>query len=100
VELVFWQSVQGSDDDAEYRIYLERYPNGAFADLARARLDNGHAVQNETGVELAFWETVRDSRDPRMVRAYLEKYPEGEFRRLAEILLDKLEGGPGGHALS
>ncbi|HWT29650.1 MAG TPA: adenylate/guanylate cyclase domain-containing protein [Propylenella sp.] len=94
VELVFWQSVQASNDDAEYRIYLQRYPNGAFADLARARLDNGRGAHTETGVELAFWETVRDSGDPKMVRAYLQKYPNGEFRSLAEILLDKLEQRP------
>jgi class 3 adenylate cyclase len=93
VELVFWQSVQASNDDAEYRIYLERYPNGAFADLARARLDNGAAPQAETGVELAFWETVRDSGNPKMIGAYLDKYPRGEFRSLAQILLDTLEDG-------
>ena len=72
---------------------MQRYPNGAFADLARARLDNGRAAHTETGVELAFWETVRDSGDPKMVRAYLQKYPDGEFRSLAKILLDSLEPG-------
>jgi class 3 adenylate cyclase len=86
VEIAFWQSVQASDDDAEYRIYLERYPDGAFADLARARLRGASAVE-DTRVELAFWETVRDGRDPEMLRAYLEKYPDGEFRSLAEIML-------------
>ena len=37
-EIAFWQSVQACDDEGEYRIYLERYPEGAFAELARARL--------------------------------------------------------------
>ena len=91
VEIAFWQSVQASDDESEYRIYLERYPEGAFADLARARLQ-GSTPQGSPGiedhaVELAFWETVRGSRDPEMLRAYLDKYPDGEFRRLAEIML-------------
>jgi adenylate cyclase len=86
VEIAFWQSVQASDDDAEYRIYLERYPEGAFADLARARLRGASAVE-DTSVELAFWETVRTSNDPAMLRAYLEKYPQGEFRSLANIML-------------
>jgi len=88
-EIAFWQSVQASDDDAEYRIYLETYPDGTFADLARARLDGTSKIE-EPGVELAFWETVRDSDDPTMIRAYLDKYPEGEFRALAEILLQRL----------
>lgn len=89
VEIAFWQSVQATDDDGEYRIYLERYPDGAFADLARARLRNGSGIE-DPNVELAFWETVRSSRDPAMIRAYLEKYPDGEFRSLAEIMLTDL----------
>jgi hypothetical protein len=90
VEIAFWQSVQASDDDAEYRIYLERYPDGAFAELARARLRGTSAVE-DVSVELAFWETVRDSDDRAMLRAYLEKYPQGEFRSLAEIMLKGLD---------
>jgi|SRR5688572_13959963 len=92
VEIAFWQSVQASDDDDEYRIYLERYPNGTFAELARSRLNGASAVE-DPGIELAFWETVRDSRDPAMIRAYLDKYPQGEFAKLANILLAHLKEG-------
>ena len=66
-------------------------PNGAFADLARARLRRRPAV-DDPGVELAFWETVRESGNAAMLRAYLEKYPDGEFRSLAEIMLDEAHG--------
>jgi hypothetical protein len=90
VEIAFWQSAQASDDDAEYRIYLERYPEGAFAELARARLRGASAVE-DSSVELAFWETVRTSDNPAMLHAYLEKYPQGEFRSLAAIMLKGLE---------
>ncbi len=89
VEIAFWETVQASDDDAEYRIYLERYPDGAFADLAHARL-HGVSSAEDSGVELMFWDSVRNSDDPAMLRAYLEKYPNGEFRSLAEIVLAKL----------
>jgi hypothetical protein len=89
-EIVFWQSVQTSDDAAEYRIYLERYPDGAFAELARARLNGASAVETPA-VELAFWETVRGTGNAAMLRSYLEKYPEGEFRKLAEIMLAELD---------
>ena len=37
-EIAFWESVRDSKDPAELRAYLERYPNGAFAVLARRRL--------------------------------------------------------------
>ena len=94
-EIVFWRSVEASSDDAEYRLYLERYPEGAFADIARARLARG-ATANDTPderrVELLFWESVRDSGNRDMIAAYLAKYPAGEFRPLAEILLAEMAG--------
>jgi len=37
-EMVFWESVRSSNDPADYRAYLEQYPNGKFAPLARNRL--------------------------------------------------------------
>ena len=39
VELAFWESVRESDNPAMYEAYLEKYPEGAFAPLAKARLD-------------------------------------------------------------
>ena len=38
-EREFWASVKGSEDPAELRAYLERYPDGAYAVLARARIE-------------------------------------------------------------
>ena len=38
MEMVFWESVRGSSDPADFRAYLEQYPNGKFAPLARNRL--------------------------------------------------------------
>jgi hypothetical protein len=37
-EIAFWESVRDSRDASELRAYLERYPNGDFAVLARRRL--------------------------------------------------------------
>ena len=37
-ELAFWNSIQRSDDPAEYRAYLDIFPGGTFARLAQARL--------------------------------------------------------------
>ena len=75
-------------------IYLERYPEGTFAELARARL-HGDSTVEEPGVELAFWETVRAANNAAMIEAYLAKYPDGEFKALAEILLQELGGARG-----
>ena len=37
-EVAFWNRVRDSSNASELRAYLEAYPNGAFADTARARL--------------------------------------------------------------
>ncbi len=41
IDLAFWQSIQNSTDPAEYRAYLDAFPNGKFAKLASIR---AHAV--------------------------------------------------------
>lgn len=92
-EIAFWKSVEASGDDAEYRLYLQHYPKGLFADLAEARLARGAANAHSSAdrqAELLFWESVKDAGNPEMIRAYLDKYPEGEFRPLAEIVLSDL----------
>ncbi|MFM9886955.1 MAG: SUMF1/EgtB/PvdO family nonheme iron enzyme [Burkholderiales bacterium] len=44
-ELVFWASIQNSRDPHELNAYLEQYPNGRFAGLARARLKGAEAAK-------------------------------------------------------
>jgi len=37
-EIVFWSSIKDSKDPADFRAYLDQYPNGAFVALAQNRL--------------------------------------------------------------
>ena len=37
-EIVFWQSIQDSNDPAMFRAYLQQFPNGTFASIARIKL--------------------------------------------------------------
>ena len=37
-ELAFWQAVATSNDAAQYEAYLQRYPQGTFATLARVKI--------------------------------------------------------------
>ena len=39
-EIAFWNSVKDSKSPAEIKAYLDKYPNGTFADLARIRMKN------------------------------------------------------------
>jgi class 3 adenylate cyclase len=94
-EIAFWEAVENSNTDSEYRAYLERYPDGAFASLARSRLEkqSENEVRNPEGkleIELTFWNSIKDSDNPEMFNAYLEKFPDGQFRSVAEIRLTEL----------
>jgi hypothetical protein len=37
VELAFWDSVKNSSNSGDYQAYLEKYPNGQFAPIAKQR---------------------------------------------------------------
>ena len=103
VEIEFWDSIKQSANPVEYRVYLEQYPEGAFAPLAHARLqslENGEAIVTAPPVaaavspkmiELAYWDTVKDSGNPEMFQAYLDKYPHGEFAQLARAKIVEQE---------
>src|SRR5688572_1845038 len=38
-ELLFWDSIKNSDNPATFQAYLTQFPNGVFAGLARAKID-------------------------------------------------------------
>lgn len=42
-EMLFWQSIKDSQDADDFSAYLKRYPDGAFADIARNRLRKAKA---------------------------------------------------------
>jgi adenylate cyclase len=93
-----WETVSEGNDVEGFLHYLERFPEGEFAEIARDRItalsqaSQGvvPAVDADTAVELSFWESVRASDNPDMYEAYLEKYPEGEFVPLAKVRLEEL----------
>jgi len=46
-ELMFWDSIKDSSNPADFEAYLEQYPKGRFARLARNRLGSGAADGSE-----------------------------------------------------
>jgi len=44
-DLAFWQAISGGSNPDEYRAYLQAFPNGRFAGLARVRSDPAKASQ-------------------------------------------------------
>jgi adenylate cyclase len=90
-EISFWESIREDDDGTELRLYLERFPNGAYSKLARARLEDDAPPPADPAIEVTFWESVRESEDVEMIKAYIEKFRDGQFVPIAQILLKKLK---------
>lgn len=97
LELALWDSVKDGSP-AEFESYLEQYPEGTFASLARTRLDvaalsttdPAAPTPEETAAEaldLAFWNSVKDSNRRDELQAYLTRHPNGHFAELARARL-------------
>jgi uncharacterized protein len=101
-DLAFWQSIERSSNPAEYQAYLDEFPDGRFAALARLRAKAPPpstpapplAAAGVEGAEVAFWQAIENSRDPAEFRAYLDAYPHGRFGELARLRLAALGAGP------
>ncbi len=53
IEVAFWQSAEASGSSAAYQTYLDRFPNGSFADLARLKISELSVPKRPTEAELA-----------------------------------------------
>ena len=92
IEQEFWKSVEDSDDVDMYMAYLEAYPDGQFASLARLNITRLEKSEEKSpAIELEFWKTIKNSDDSEMFRAYLDEYPNGKFAPLARLKIKKLK---------
>jgi hypothetical protein len=84
LELALWESVKDGSP-AELEAYLEQYPDGTFASLARTRLEAGTlsfaAADTPTPAEAAadalnlpFWDSVKDTYRREELEAYLAQH--------------------------
>lgn len=88
-EETLWAAIANSTNPVDYQAYLEAYPDGTFATLARARAEslraasNTQATREASTMELTFWETIKDSDNAADYEAYVAQFPDGTFTALA-----------------
>ena len=92
IELSFWESIKNSNNPNDFKAYLDKYPDGQFAELAKSR---ANAARPSSGggdsVEMMYWNAIKDSRNPSDFRAYVQKFPGGLFVELANSRIATLE---------
>ena len=75
VELSFWESIKGSDNNEDFRAYLNKYPDGQFIELAQSRLRRAFNSGDKSGGTTRGSAGKEDCADcPEMV-----DIPPGEF---------------------
>jgi peptidoglycan hydrolase-like protein with peptidoglycan-binding domain len=91
----YWRETGRGDTEAGTRAYLERFPDGLFADVARERLEVYEADRREAAeaAERDYWEDVQAADTPAAYRNYLENYPDGAFAEDARGRLGEIAEG-------
>jgi uncharacterized caspase-like protein len=90
-ELAFWESIKDSTHASDYEAYLEAYPNGRFAGLAKARIERllAAAPKSETAPE-----QPRPTTTPEMTPKQTQPPPAQKRRRDSPAALPRHRSGP------
>ncbi len=90
----FWRETGARGEESGLRAYLQRYPEGIFASVARQRLReiDEERARAEALRDSAAWDAARASDTVAAYRRYIADYPEGAFVEQAEDRIDELEG--------
>ncbi len=95
IELSFWESIKNSNNPDDFKAYLDKYPDGQFAALARSRAQPARSTSGNTSadsLEMTYWNAIKDSRNPSDFRAYVNKFPNGLFVEIANGRVVMMEG--------
>lgn len=89
----YWDSVGRGGDEAGVRAYLERYPDGVFADVAQQRLNqlDDDRRQQAAASERAAWDRVRAQDNVQAYNQFLTEFPEGSFTKTARARIAELQ---------
>ncbi|MEO5672296.1 MAG: protein kinase, partial [Ramlibacter sp.] len=102
-DLEFWRSIKDSDDAEDLELYVRKFPDGIYVDLAKRKISklrrSGSGVTDEDSgmrsgqFDEEYWRAIKDSVDPDDLELYLRKFPDGTFAELARRRLAKLRRG-------
>ncbi len=101
MELSFWETIKNSNNVDDFRAYLEKYPDGQFASLAKSRANfvrpGGNSSSGDSP-EMSYWNAIKDSQNPSDFRSYVTKFPQGLFVELANNRIGSLEAKASGRS--
>ena len=89
----YWRATGQLGDEAGLRAYLERYPDGLFAEVALARLAPFEEARRAQAAaqDRADWDAAVSVDTEAAYQGYLQANPEGAFAEQAQARLAELE---------
>jgi hypothetical protein len=94
IELSYWETIKNSNNPDDFKSYLDKYPDGQFAALAKSRsqpVRSGTNTASGESMEMTYWNAIKDSRNPSDFKAYVNKFPNGLFVEIANGRVTMLE---------
>lgn len=90
---LYWDQTGAAGDEAGLRVYLRKYPDGLFAELATQRLKVVEdARQAEAAAQdRAAWDRAEGANSPAAYRDYLAAFPKGAFATEAQSRIEAME---------
>lgn len=90
---LFWDQTGAAGDEPGLRVYLRKYPDGLFAELAAQRLKViEDARQAEAAAQdRAAWDRAEGANTPAAYRDYLTAFPAGAFATEAQSRIQAME---------
>jgi peptidoglycan hydrolase-like protein with peptidoglycan-binding domain len=93
LDRAYWEETGAHGDEIGLRAYLERYRDGAFAEIAQQRLvviEKAKRAEAEAE-DRAQWDQARTAHSIAAYQQYLRRYPAGVFRTEAEQRIRQLQ---------
>lgn len=96
LDRAYWEETGARGDVPGLTAYLDRYPDGLYADIAQDELARLGAQQEQelAARDRAAWNAARSADTAEAYRRYLRDFPRGNFTAEAEARIASLEGAP------
>ncbi|SIO15014.1 peptidoglycan-binding domain-containing protein [Vannielia litorea] len=88
----YWEVTGAAGDEAGLRVYLKKYPDGIYSQIAQEQLSiiEEDKRRQAAAQDRAAWDVAVQGNTVASYRAYLVAYPQGAFAEEARAQIDRL----------